>query len=99
MLGFSNVLLTQIKVTINVMIAVAVTDTMKVTANVMTATATLDNPELPDISSPEKTSLYDYSTNLIITICSYSISSYYILSLQSVFQNDCVLLVRFRKGV
>ena len=57
------------------MIAVAVTDTMKVTANVMTATATLDNPELPDISSPEKTPLYDFiiSTNLIITICSYPV--------------------------
>ena len=72
-MGFSTVLLTQIKVTINVMIAVAVTDTMKVTANVITATATLDNPELSDISSPEKTPLYDYSTNLIITICSYPV--------------------------
>ena len=33
--------------TINVMIAVTVTDTMKVTADAITATATVDNPELP----------------------------------------------------
>jgi len=34
---FSNILLTQMYVTINVMIAVTVTDTMKVTTNVMIA--------------------------------------------------------------
>ena len=46
-----NFLLTQWYVTINVMIAVAVTDTMKVTANVITATATvlsLSPPSSPD---------------------------------------------------
>ena len=32
----------------NVMIAVAVTDTMKVTANVIKATTPVDNPELSD---------------------------------------------------
>ena len=51
-----NFLLTQWYVTINVMIAVAVTDTMKVTANVITATATvlsLSPPSLCPPSSPD----------------------------------------------
>ena len=51
-LAFTNFLLTQWYVTINVMIAVAVTDTMKVTANVITTTAPVDNPELSDASLP-----------------------------------------------
>ena len=38
-----NFLLTQWYVTINVIIAVAVTDTMKVTVNVITTTAPVDN--------------------------------------------------------
>ena len=42
--------------TINVMIAVAVTDTMKVTVNVITTTAPVDNPELYDDSQPVKQS-------------------------------------------
>ena len=45
-----NFLLTQWYVTINVMIAVAVTDTMKVTANVITTAATVDNESDSDSS-------------------------------------------------
>ena len=45
-----NFLLTQWYVTINVMIAVAVTDTMKVTINVITTAATVDNESDSDSS-------------------------------------------------
>ena len=48
---FSNLLLTQTQyVTINVMIAVTVTDKMKVTTNVTPTAPPVDIPELPDIS-------------------------------------------------